>query len=524
VRDVSPAIAYRGWMLQVSIIVELLRTWPRVIFWLAALTQAVLWFLVPTLLYSAPPGELPFVLAIGHEFQLGTHLGPPLAFWLAEMMFTLGGRSAIGIYLFAQVCVVVTYWAIFNLGRAIVGAQQAAMATLLMVGISALSLPTPEFSPAILAMPLTALALLHFWYALGEGKRNYWFALAIEVGLLLLTSYAGLILVGLMTLMLVMTERGKKSLGSTDPWIAGIVVVVVLFPHLIWIDAAGDLVVPTLQRLLSAEAADTNLFAWLRLVLLLLVAHAGLIVLVMLASVWRTSGQAAVPEFRRDPLDPFARNFIYYFALAPPFIATLIAAIVGLDGPVGGAPPLLVLSGLAIVVAAGDVIRFHRQPLVGLVWSALLFAPPLLTVVAVVVLPWVAAVDLAVVQPAHAMGRFFAETFERRMGQPLSIVSGEPRLAALVALGTPARPSLYFFATPRRSPWVTPADIARRGAVIVWYASDTAGLPPAELKQAFPDLVPEVPRAFERPIQGRLPLLRIGWGMIRPQNAPPEAK
>jgi hypothetical protein len=26
-----------------------------------------------------------------------------------------------------------------------------------------------------------------------------------------------------------------------------------------------------------------------------------------------------------------------------------------------------------------------------------------------------------------------------------------------------------------------------------------------------------VPRAFERGVQGRLPLLRIGWGVIRPQ-------
>jgi hypothetical protein len=31
--------------------------------------------------------------------------------------------------------------------------------------------------------------------------------------------------------------------------------------------------------------------------------------------------------------------------------------------------------------------------------------------------------------------------------------------------------------------------------------------------------VPEVPRAFERPVQGQLPLLRIGWAVIRPQAA-----
>ena len=32
----------------------------------------------------------------------------------------------------------------------------------------------------------------------------------------------------------------------------------------------------------------------------------------------------------------------------------------------------------------------------------------------------------------------------------------------------------------------------------------------------FPDMVPEVPRSFDRSVQGRLPLLRIGWAVIRP--------
>src|SRR5262249_7258556 len=82
----------------------------------------------------------------------------------------------------------------------------------------------------------------------------------------------------------------------------------------------------------------------------------------------------------------------------------------------------------------------------------------------------------------------------------------------LIALGAPSRPSLFLSATPERSPWVTPDAIRSKGAIVVWPTADTAGTPPAEIKERFPDLVPEVPRAFEREVQGRLPLLRIGWG------------
>ena len=45
---------------------------------------------------------MPFVLAIGNELQLGTYLGPPLAFWLAEAAFMLTGNSLFGVYLLSQ--------------------------------------------------------------------------------------------------------------------------------------------------------------------------------------------------------------------------------------------------------------------------------------------------------------------------------------------------------------------------------------------------------------------------------------
>src|SRR5439155_17958951 len=96
-------------MLYVSIFVELLRSRPSLAVWLAALAQALLWLLVPALFYAGPPGDVPDVLAVGHEFQLGTYLGPPLAFWLAELAFDLAGRSMIGVYLLSQICVIVTY-------------------------------------------------------------------------------------------------------------------------------------------------------------------------------------------------------------------------------------------------------------------------------------------------------------------------------------------------------------------------------------------------------------------------------
>jgi hypothetical protein len=178
-----------------------------------------------------------------------------------------------------------------------------------------------------------------------------------------------------------------------------------------------------------------------------------------------------------------------------------------------------VLSGLAVIVAAGDMIRLHRQAVAGWTWFALLVGPPIFSVATMLALPWLLATDVAINAPSREMGRFFTESFNRRTGKPLAVVVGDGRLGGLLALASTQRPSLFIDASPERAPWVSPSDIRDKGAIVVWPLIDASGAPPAHLRAAFPDLVAEVPRAFERPIQGRLPLLRIGWAMIRPQSA-----
>jgi 4-amino-4-deoxy-L-arabinose transferase-like glycosyltransferase len=507
-------------MLYVSIFVELLRSRPSLAVWLAALAQALLWLLVPSLFYAAPPGELANVLAVGREFQLGTDLGPPLAFWLAEIAFDATGHSVVGVYLLSQVCVVVTYWAVFALGRAIVGPQHAALAVLLMVGVAAFTVPTPDFGPVILTMPLWAIILLHYWRAVGEGRRSYWLPLAIEIGLLLLTTYVGLILIGLLVLFTLGNREGRARLKSYDPLIAALVAAIVMGPHLIWLADSGAGLTPVLMRLRTPEAVMGNLLAWLQQIGLILAAHAGLIVLVALVAGWPWPRDDPAPVIVRPGIDPFARQFVYFFAIAPAFAGTLVAVLIGWSGPVGGIAPLVILSGLLVVVAAGDGIEFSRQHVVIAAWFGLLVIPPIMAVAALLVLPWL-NIDLRVTYPAEAMARFFSESFERRTGKPLQIVTGDPRTAALVALGAPSRPSVFLSATPDRSPWVTADTIRSKGAIVVWPTTDTAGTPPPALKELFPELVPEVPRVFERAVQGRLPLIRIGWAVLRPQGQPP---
>src|SRR5271156_3693105 len=200
-----------------SLIIELIRARPRLVVWLVVLFQAALWLILPMLLYRSPPGDLATVLAYGREYQVGTDLGPPLAFWLADIAFRAAGNHLFGVYLLAQLCSIATFWTLYLLARAVVGVQQAVLAILLTMTVLAFSSPGLEFGPLVLARPLWALLLLHSWQLIGQNRRNVWFAWSIDAGLLLLTSPAAIGLLILVAGFALATDRGRRTLLSLEP-------------------------------------------------------------------------------------------------------------------------------------------------------------------------------------------------------------------------------------------------------------------------------------------------------------------
>ncbi|HEX3114160.1 MAG TPA: glycosyltransferase family 39 protein [Bradyrhizobium sp.] len=497
-----------------SLIIELIRARPRLVVWLAVLCQAALWLIVPLLLYRSPPGDLATVLAYGREYQVGTDLGPPLAFWLADIAFRGAGNHMFGVYLLAQFCSIATFWTLFLLARAIVGGQQAVLAVLLTMTVVVFSSSGLDFGPQVLARPLWALLLLHSWRLIGQNRRNAWFAWSIEVGLLLLTTSAASGLLLLVAGFALASERGRRTLMSFDPLFALLVIVVLVLPWLIWLIRADSLGLPHWPAIAQLSGRALH---WAALVGGLLLATSGILLLVALNSGWFSRNSEEAPTIYRPPVDPLARDFVYFFTIGPALMGSLVSGLFDLDRVAGGAGVALLMSGLAAIVASGDVVLLRRQRLLRLVWTAAIIAPALVALVATIFLPWTGGGEVATSLPARAIANFFGDSFERRTNHPLRAVAGDPQLAALISLD-PGRPHLLLDATPERTPWLNLAKFGETGGVVVWRATDTIGTPPADIAQRFPGLVPEVPRAFEWFVTGRQPLLRVGWAIVRPKT------
>ena len=497
-----------------SLIIELIRARPRLVVWLVVLCQAALWLAVPLLLYRSPPGDLATVIAYGREYQVGTDLGPPLAFWLADIAFRAAGDHMIGVYLLSQLCSIAMFWALYLLDRAIVGGQQAVLVVLLTMTVAAFSSPGLEFGPQVLARPLWAMLLLHSWQLIGQNRRNAWFAWSIEAGLLLLTTSAAPFLLLLVIGFALATAHGRRTLSSFDPLFALVVIVVLALPYLIWLIRADAFALPHLPAPADLSARAMH---WAALLGGLLAAIAGILLLVVLNSGWFARNPEEAPIIYRPPVASLARDFVYCLAIGPALFGSLISGLFNLDRVAGGAGVALLMSGLAAIVATGDLVHLRRQRLLRSVWAAAIVAPALAVLATAIFMPWTGGGEVATSLPGRAIADFFGDSFERRTNRPLKAVTGDARLAALISLD-PARPHLYLDAAPERTPWISLKKFNETGGVVVWRAADTVGTPPPDIAQRFPGLVPEVPRAFEWFVTGRQPLLRIGWGIVRPKT------
>jgi hypothetical protein len=495
-----------------SLVIELIRARPRLVVWIVVLAQAALWLIVTLPFYHAPPSDLALALAYGREHQVGTELGPPLSFWLADLAYRAAGNHMIGVYLLAEFCSIATFWILFLLGRALVGAQHAVLAVLLTMTVTAFGARTLEFGPDVLARPLWALLLLHTWELIGQRRRNVWFAWSIDAGLLLLTTPSAIVLLVLAASFALATEEGRRPLRSLDPLFALVVVAVLALPYLIFLLRADTLSLhwPMLADLKPRAIHGGELVAGL------LLGIAGIALLVVLNAGWFSREAEDSPIIYRPPVVPLAREFVYFFALAPAIAGVLLATLFGLDRVVGGAGVVLMMSGLGVVVATGDLIHLRRQRLLRAVWALIVAAPAIGVVAGTLFLPWTSAKEIATSMPSRAIGEFFTDAFERRTNQRLTAVTGDTEIASLVALAS-GRPHLFLDADPKASPWIDRAKFNETGGLVVWRASDTAGTPPPDIAKRFPDLVPEVPRSFDRLVNGRQPTLRIGWAIVRPK-------
>ena len=200
-----------------------------------------------------------------------------------------------------------------------------------------------------------------------------------------------------------------------------------------------------------------------------LAGHLGLLVLVLVASPFLSSGREAATVVSRAPITSFTLVTVFVLATVPFLLAGIVMTALNLPVTTSTFAPLLLYSGLFAVALAGDDLHIHRQRAAALVAIILLVMPPLLDA-----LTRLCRTVGGKPGPCHQLagGRDGAggdRGFPRaRTGKRLELIVADPVLASQIALASRDRPHVFPNGDRALAPWIKEGDLRAKGGVVVW--------------------------------------------------------
>jgi 4-amino-4-deoxy-L-arabinose transferase-like glycosyltransferase len=473
--------------------------------------HVVVWTALPTLLYPNLPLDLIEALTYGREWQLGYDKLPPLPWWMIEIVYRLIGLDA-AYYALAQIAVIGTFVAVWAMAVALVGPRGALVAILIIDGLHYFHYTAAKFNHDVIQLPLWALAGYAYWAALRGGRMLHWVVLGLAVGLALWAKYFVVMLAVPLALFLLLDRDARKALATPGPWVALVLALLVMAPHLVWL-VRNDFL-PFAYA--SARAAPVRgpfdhilhpLVFTLAQLLFLLPA-----LLIAAALVWPRS---KAPVAARA--DGFDRRIVALLAFGPMATMLVLAALSGRGAVAMWGYPLWLFLGLWIALAARNAVDDARLRRIVSLWAGVFAVFALAFIVNYTVLPQFDHRYRAAFYPGKRLGAEISARYRALTGRPLAYVIGTMWDGGNVAHYSAEHPRVLIDGNPGRAPWIDLADLRSKGAVVVWTFGDPQKLPPAFRAVAEEDA--EIQPPFTLPFYRGGHTLEVGWAILRPRPA-----
>ncbi|WP_321501678.1 glycosyltransferase family 39 protein [Breoghania sp.] len=442
------------------------------------LAQIVLWSLLPAATSRAPTLDVVEMLSWGEHWQLGYYKHPPLPAWIAEAARLLTGEPILGPMVASQLLVALTFVFVFALGKRLLGARDAFLGTALATGVYYFSWPTPELNHNVIQMPIWAAC---FWlFALiRENPRRLlpWLGLGLAAGIGVYAKYSVVVLYALLGVWMLIHPRIRPALLTKAPWLCAVVVLIVAAPHLVWLIQTNFMPITYFQA--RSQAAGGSPWRPIGFLLAQLADHAPMLLPLLLAFLpWsRRKVESPADPAPAEPRAPASRDAIRFLAvatLAPALLTAALAALLGAGLKDMWGAPMFTTSGLFVVALLSRSLDDDRA-------RRLLAGAAIL----IVVLPIAYAAQIPVADalgkkpprngaPMAAMTGSVTAAWRAATGKPLRYVGGQTWLAGLVAVGSADRPAMVADRDLAYSPWVSQADLARDGLLVVSFADKPA--------------------------------------------------
>ncbi len=449
---------------------------PRAVLGLAAV-YALAWSIVPALVAPGFPLDVVESLTWGREWEWGYYKHPPLAPWVLYAFYRVFGR--VGPYLLSQVCIATTLWLVWLTGRRLMTRDRAWLGAALTMGTIFLTRPALEFNHNVAQLPLWAGIGWACLAALQEGRLRHWLWLGLLAGLCLLTKYSGAVLLACLGAYVLLTPH-RRVLLTPGPWLAVLLAVAVLAPHLHWLWRHEGLPFVYASQRAGAGEGDPREHA-VGFIGMQLINHVPLALIVLWAVLpaWRRARTGAVPGAERSArLSTEWPGYLLVLALAP----GLLTAALGLAGLVRvrdmWGVPMWAFSGLLVAAWLPSAWLQGVRPRL---WRGLVVWLVLISLLSWAYLAWVAQWRQRPVRtdwPSAQLAAHARASWDGVSRCPLDVVAGEYHLAGALAVAlAPRQPSVLIYGEPRHSPWATPQRLREGGALWVWQDDEPESAP-----------------------------------------------
>ncbi|HVY00968.1 MAG TPA: glycosyltransferase family 39 protein [Pseudorhodoplanes sp.] len=477
-------------------------------FGLFAILHLMVWTALPALVYPNLPLDLIEALTYGREWQLGYDKLPPLPWWLVEIAYRAIGHD-FAYYTLAQVTVLAAFALVWATARSIVGPQGALASVLIIDGLHYFNFTAPKFNHDVIQLPFWALAGFSLYRALRGGHILYWCLLGVAIGISLWAKYFVVILIAPLSLFLLLDRDARRSLATPGPWLAAVVAIAVMTPHLVWL-VKNDFL-PFAYA--SARAAPSRGF-------IDHVLHPSAFALSQIGFLL-PSLLIALPLF--VPWSPVSRpaggrsfdfRFVTMLAFGPMAAILALSAVTGRGTVAMWGYPLWLFLGLWIVLVADRAAAVARLPRIVSTWAIVFLVYAVSFFVHYQVLPDFDHRYRATSFPGEAMANEISQRYRAIAHSPLVYVISSMWDGGNIGHYAPERPRVLIDGRPARAPWIDLSDLRSKGAAIVWTAGDLRTLPLAYRSFSEHALVQD---PFEVPFHNGGRKLGVGWAIVPPQ-------
>ena len=204
------------------------------LFYCFLLTHLAIWTLIPSITNHNLPLDTIEALAWGSNLDWGFNKHPPLSALAVEIFYKIFGPQDWAYYLLSQLFVVTAFYFVFKLSKEILNTEKNAfLSVLLLEGIFFYNFTTPEFNVNVCMLPFWAMTAYYAYKCLKDNLAKDYVILGIVAAFGFLSKYLFIyLLIGIKVFYIFYIKKNNFKINYIIP---GIIFLLILTPHLIWL-------------------------------------------------------------------------------------------------------------------------------------------------------------------------------------------------------------------------------------------------------------------------------------------------